>query len=79
MNLFGRTWDFYFEWTATVVLIIAVALTSFNIYPANVWLSFIGNLGWMILGIIWRKWSLITVQAIITVIFASGIINTFIK
>ena len=70
-----QTWEFWFEWTCTVVLILGVALTSFNIYPLNIWISFLGNLGWMILGYMWRKWSLFIVELIIVAIYLVGIYN----
>lgn len=71
----NKTWEFWFEWGCTLVLIIGVALTSFNIYPLNIWLSFLGNLGWMILGYLWRKWSLFVVELIIVVIYMGGLYN----
>ena len=72
----NKTWDFWFEWGCTFVLIIGVALTSYNIYPLNIWLSFLGNLGWMVLGYMWRKWSLFIVELIIVVIYIGGLYNT---
>ena len=70
-----QTWQFWFEWLCTLVLIVGVALTSYNVYPLNIWLSFLGNLGWMVLGYIWRKWSLFIVELIITIIYIAGIYN----
>ena len=70
-----QTWQFYFEWLCTAVLIIGVALTSYNVYPLNIWISCLGNLGWFALGILWRKWSLIIVQLIVTIIYVAGIYN----
>jgi hypothetical protein len=65
------------EWTITALLLVGVALTSFNIYPANLWVLLIGNLGWIYLGYYWRKWSLFIVQSIITAIYLVGIINLY--
>jgi len=70
-----QTWQFYFEWLCTAVLIVGVALTSYNVYPLNIWVSGLGNLGWFVLGILWRKWSLIIVQLIVTIIYVAGIYN----
>lgn len=67
--------DFILEWGITVTLIVGVALTSFNIYPLNLWVSMIGNVGWLYLGYIWRKWSLFVVQLIITAIYIVGLVN----
>jgi hypothetical protein len=69
--------DFILEWGITVTLIVGVALTSFNIYPMNLWVSMIGNFGWLYLGYIWRKWSLFVVQLIITAIYVVGLLNLY--
>ena len=66
-----------FEWLCSIVLLAGVALTSFNIFPLNLWVLFFGNLGWVILGWIWRKWSLIAMQVIITLIYVVGIIKVY--
>jgi len=65
--------DFTLEWGITATLIVGVALTSFNIHPFNLWISLVGNLGWLYLGWIWKKWSLFFVQGVITLIYAVGI------
>lgn len=67
-----------FEWLCTIVLLAGVALTSFNIFPLNLWVLFIGNLGWIILGVVWRKWSLILMQIVITLIYVVGIIKVYV-
>jgi len=66
-----------FEWLCSIVLLAGVALTSFNIFPLNLWVLFFGNLGWVILGWIWRKWSLIAMQVVITLIYVVGIIKVY--
>lgn len=65
------------EWLSTATLIAGVALTSFNIYPLNLWVSLVGNAGWMLLGYIWRKWSLFTLEAVISAIYIVGIYNLY--
>jgi len=64
------------EWLATFILIIGVALTAYNIYPMNIYLGFFGNMLWAIIAICWRKWSLLTVQVIITVLYIAGIMHS---
>lgn len=71
----GKSYDWWLEWTSTVVLVVGVALTSFNIYPANIWVSFAGNFLWLITAWVWRKWSLVVVEAIICAIYVAGIYN----
>lgn len=73
--LLGKRWDWWLEWSSTVILLVGVALTAYNIYPFNIYLSFAGNLMWMVTGIIWKKWSLVAVEAIICMIYVAGLIN----
>jgi len=70
-----KRWDWWLEWSSTAVLLVGVALTAFNIYPSNIYLSFIGNLMWMATGIVWKKWSLVVVEAIICAIYIVGFIR----
>lgn len=74
-TLLTKPLAFWLEWTATVVLIASVALTSFNIYPANVFIGLVGNLGWLAVALVWRKWSLLVVQTVITVLYVSGAVT----
>jgi hypothetical protein len=68
----------WFEWGITALLIAGVILTSFNVYPLNLYVLLISNLGWVIQALIWRKSSLFVVQAVVTAIYVMGIINTWI-
>jgi hypothetical protein len=69
---------FWFEWFCTILLIAGVVLTSFNIYPLNLYVLLVGNFVWMILAWIWKKYSLLVVQTVITLIYVVGIANLFI-
>jgi hypothetical protein len=69
--------DSIIEWTLTALLITGVALTSFNIYPMNLWVCLAGNIGWIYLAWCWRKWSLFVVQLIITIIYILGISKVY--
>jgi hypothetical protein len=72
-----QPWTFWFEWSITAILIIGAVLTSFNIYPLNIWFLFVSNLGWAIQAIIWKKYSLLTVQTVITLIYLPPLIKSF--
>jgi hypothetical protein len=67
--------EFFIEWTSTTVLIVGVALTAWNVHPLNVYVSIIGNLGWLIVALMWRKWSIITVQVVVVMIYLVGMIS----
>jgi hypothetical protein len=68
--------DKILEWLSTVVLLIGVYLTAVNIYPMNVYISLVGNFGWLVVAVIWRKWSLLTVQLVIVAIYMYGMLTT---
>lgn len=66
-----KLWTFI-EWSATVILIIAVALNSFNVYPLNVYASAAGNFLWLLMALHWNKKSLITIQIFISILYIMG-------
>lgn len=72
-----KSWIFT-EWVATVTLIIAVALNSWNIYPYNVYISAIGNFLWLLLALHWKKWSLIIIQIFIFLLYVAGVVKVLI-
>ena len=73
--MFEKVW----EWLATFVLVIGVYLTAVNHYPLNIYFSMIGNFMWMVLGFMWKKPSLITIQLVVTAIYIYGISLPFLK
>lgn len=70
-----KNFEIFWEWAATAVLMIGVTLTALNIYPANIYISLLGNMMWLVLGYMWRKYSLIMVQIMVTLIYLYGIHN----
>jgi len=70
-------WWTFIEWAATITLILGVALTSWNIYPANIYMSALGNFLWLLMALHWKKWSLITIQVFIIILYAGGIVKVF--
>jgi hypothetical protein len=73
-----KFWEKYIEWIATGVFLISVALTSFNIFPLNLYISLLTNLLWLIVGIVWRKSSLIIVEAVVCIVYFIGIVKLFV-
>ena len=67
--------EFFFEWGSTFILLCGAALTSLNVYPMNVFLSLAGNLGWLVVSLMWRKPSLIVIQLVISVIYVAGLVD----
>lgn len=73
----NKSLEWWFEWGSTAVLIIGVTLTAYNIYPLNVWFSMAGNFGWFVVGWMWRKYSLLTIQVVVTIIYVAGLFNHY--
>ena len=73
--LTSKQTEFIFEWGSTVILLVGAAFTSLNIYPMNVFLSMAGNLGWLVVALMWRRPSLIVIQLVISFIYVAGLID----
>ena len=67
--------EFFLEWTSTALVILGAILTACNIYPLNLAVQFVGNVGWFAVGYMWKKWSLMTIQAVISVIYIVGLLS----
>ena len=67
--------DWWIKWFSSVVLIMGAAATALDLYPFNMYFQFVGVTGWLIVGWIWKDWSLIVVNMIGSLILLAGIIN----
>ena len=66
------------KWAGTFLCLFGIALTSFNVYPANIFLSFIGSGLWAFAGFVQRDIPLLLVEFVAVVLYAVGIITWFI-
>ena len=71
----GLSW--YLKWISSIVLIHAMAFTSLDMYPYNMYLQFAGVLGWFFVGMMWHDRALILLNGVAIFIFASGILNFY--
>jgi len=55
------------------MLIIAMIMTTNNMYPYNMYLQCVGVAGWLVVSIIWNDRALIIVNAVAVAIFLNGI------
>lgn len=67
------------KWSGTVLCLLGIALTSFNVYPANIFLSFIGSGLWTLAGMMQRDVPLMLVEFVAVLLYAVGIITWFIN
>jgi hypothetical protein len=65
------------KWAGTTLCLIGIALTAYNIYPLNLWLSLIGSSLWMVAGFIQRDTPLILVEGVAVALYLAGIIKIF--
>ena len=69
--------SWYVKWISSVLIIIAMALTSANIYPTNIWFHMIGVTGWLVVGMLWHDRALIVLNSISLAIYTLGIFNFY--
>ena len=62
------------KWSGTLLCLIGIALTSFNIYPANIVFGLIGSGLWTWAGIVQNDSPLVLVESVATVLYLFGII-----
>ena len=67
------------KWAGTVLCLVGIALTSFNVYPLNVFLSLVGSALWTIAGILQRDTPLILVEAVAVILYLSGVITWMLR
>ena len=67
----GLSW--YIKWLASIVLVHAMAFTALDMYPYNMYLQFVGVLGWFFVGMLWQDRALIVLNAIGLVFLGMGI------
>ncbi len=67
------------KWVSTIILILAMILTSQNIYPYNLIFHIIGIIGWTYVSIVWNDRALIVINSVGLSIFINGIVNYLVK
>ncbi len=61
------------KWTGTILCLIGIALTSFNVYPLNILFGFVGSGLWTYAGVLQRDIPLILVEAVAVALYFAGI------
>ena len=69
----GLSW--YLKWSSSVIIVIAMALTSQDMYPYNMYFQFVGVIGWFFVGTLWHDRALIVLNAVGIVFLGTGIIK----
>ena len=74
-----KNWVWYLEWVASFILITGISMTAMNFYPYNLFFTFVGNAGWIIVAIVWKRYSILSYKSLVAVIFGMGIIKYLLK
>jgi hypothetical protein len=65
----------HIKWAGTVLCLVGIALTSFNVYPLNVFLSLVGSALWTWAGYLQDDLPLILVEAVAVTLYLIGAIT----
>jgi hypothetical protein len=63
------------KWLGTIFCLIGIALTAINIYPANIFLGFVGSGLWTVAGIYQKDVPLFLVEVVAVAFYFIGIIT----
>lgn len=67
------------KWAGTTLCLIGIALTSFNVYPANIIFSLIGSMLWTFAGILQQDAPLVLVEGVAVALYIVGFITWLAK
>jgi len=63
------------KWTATILCLLGIALTSLNEYPSNLWFGLVGSGLWAYAGIQQKDMALFVVEAVAVGMYLMGLIK----
>lgn len=62
------------KWSGTLLCLIGIGLTSFNVYPLNIFFGLIGSGFWTLAGILQNDAPLVLVELVATILYLVGVI-----
>lgn len=75
-----QTIDWYIKWISSFIILCAITIRSAGV-PELMWmdilLSWIGAMGWFVVGFIWKDRALILLNGVIGIILFSGLIRLY--
>ena len=69
--------SWYIKWIGSMFLIVAMMMTSANIFPMNLYVALVGMVAWLVVGILWHDRALIVLNAVSVAIYGVGIMNSW--
>jgi len=71
--------SWWLKWVSSIILIVAMIMTTNDLYPYNMFLQFIGVSGWLWVAVMWNDRSLIILNSVALAIFANGIFRLILE
>jgi hypothetical protein len=65
----------FYKWGGTILCLAGIGLTSFNVYPLNIFLSLVGSFLWTIAAIIQKDKPLFLVEFVAVVFYIMGVLH----
>jgi len=69
--------SWWVKWISSFILTLAIASRAFGFTSWDLWLSFIGILGWAYVGYLWHDRALMFVNTVASVVLMLGIVRLF--
>ena len=66
---------FYLKWSGTILCLIGIGLTSFNVYPLNIFFSLVGSGLWTWAAVLQKDKPLFLVELVAVLFYVAGVIN----
>lgn len=63
------------KWLGTILCLVGIALTSFNVFPLNIIFGFIGSGLWTYAGVLQKDIPLILVEAVAVALYFAGLVS----
>lgn len=65
----------YLKWSGTILCLIGIGLTSFNVYPANIFFSLVGSALWTYAGLLQKDMPLFLVELVAVLFYIAGVVH----
>ena len=65
----------HIKWAGTILCLLGIFFTSYDIYPINIWLGFVGSTLWTFAGYLQKDNPLIIVEGVAVALYLSGIVH----
>ena len=74
------TLDWYIKWASSIIILFAITIRASGVPELmifDMFLSWLGAVGWFVVGMLWKDRAVIILNGAIGVILFSGMINKF--